>query len=185
MNLLAKNFFNDTYIMNQQACNSPHFVFWLGKKDSKFQNKFWNLLNCVVQNKFKFDEVQAVEKYTNLLSNLIKYKNFSRVERSMNNNIFIVSSEKKINNIENIRGVSGNFFQKNINKISELKSYVSKKCQTISYYGVHKNEIRNLILNNNLFGIDRVVPIGSSLEIDLIWDGYDIVKTLSREVSFK
>ncbi len=185
LNLLAKNFFNDTYIMNQQACNSPHFVFWLGKKDSKFQNKFWNLLNCVVQNKFKFDEVQAVEKYTNLLSNLIKYKNFSRVERSMNNNIFIVSSEKKINNIENIRGVSGTFFQKNINKISELKSYVSKKCQTISYYGVHKNEIRNLILNNNLFGIDRVVPIGSSLEIDLIWDGYDIVKTLSREVSFK
>ena len=185
LNLLAKNFFNDTYIMNQQACNSPHFVFWLGKKDSKFQNKFWNLLNYVVQNKFKFDEVQAVEKYTNLLSNLIKYKNFSRVERFMNNNIFILSSKKKINNIENIRGVSGTFFQKNINKISELKSYVSKKCQTISYYGVHKNEIKNFILKNNLFGIDRVVPIGSSLEIDLIWDGYDIVKTLSREVSFK
>jgi hypothetical protein len=50
---------------------------------------------------------------------------------------------------------------------------------------IEANEIRNLILNNNLFGIDRVVPIGSSLEIDLIWDGYDILKTLSREVSFK
>ena len=41
------------------------------------------------------------------------------------------------------------------------------------------------MLENNIFGIDRVVPIGSSLEIDLIWDGFDIVKTLSREVSFK
>lgn len=185
LKLLAKNFFNDAYIMNQQACNSPHFIFWLGKKDTKFQNKFWNLLNIVVQKKFKFDEVQAVEKYTNLLSNLIKYKNFSRVERAKNNNLFIVSSEKKINNIENIRGVSGTFFQKNITKISELKDYVSKKCQTISYYGIHKNEIRNFMLENNIFGIDRVVPIGSSLEIDLIWDGFDIVKTLSREVSFK
>ncbi len=185
LKLLAKNFFNDAYIMNQQACNSPHFIFWLGKKDTKFQNKFWNLLNLVVQKKFKFDEVQAVEKYTNLLSNLIKYKNFSRVERAKNNNLFIVSSEKKINNIENIRGVSGTFFQKNITKISELKDYVSKKCQTISYYGIHKNEIRNFMLENNIFGIDRVVPIGSSLEIDLIWDGFDIVKTLSREVSFK
>ena len=41
------------------------------------------------------------------------------------------------------------------------------------------------MLKNNLFGVDRLVPIGSSLEIDLIWDGYDVIKSLSREVTFK
>ena len=32
IDLLAKKFFYDSYTMNQKACNSPHSVFWLGKK---------------------------------------------------------------------------------------------------------------------------------------------------------
>ena len=171
--------------MNQKACNSPHFVFWLGKKDLKLQNKFWKKLNEVVENKFKFDEIQAVEKYTNLLSNIINYKSFSKIKILKNNNIFVLSSDKKIDQIENIRGVNGTFFQKNINKLSDLKDYVSKKCQTITYYGIKKEEFKDFMLKNNLFGVDRLVPIGSSLEIDLIWDGYDVIKSLSREVTFK
>ncbi len=183
--LIAKNFFYDGYIMNQKACNSPHFVFWLGKKDLELQNKFWKKLNEVVENKFKFDEVQAVEKYTNLLSNIINYKSFSKIKILKNNNIFVLSSDKKIDQIENIRGVNGTFFQKNINKLTDLKDYVSKKCQTITYYGLKKEEFKDFMLKNNLFGVDRLVPIGSSLEIDLIWDGYDVIKSLSREVTFK
>ena len=31
-----------------------------------------------------------------------------------------------------------------------------------------------IILNNSPKGIDRVVPIGQALDIDFIWDGYDI-----------
>lgn len=185
LHLIAKNFFYDGYIMNQKACNSPHFVFWLGKKDLELQNKFWKKLNEVVENKFKFDEVQAVEKYTNLLSNIIKHKSFSKIKFFKNNNIFVLSSDKKIDQIENIRGVNGTFFQKNINKLSDLKDYISKKCQTITYYGLKKEEFKDFMLKNNLFGVDRLVPIGSSLEIDLIWDGYDVIKSLSREVTFK
>ena len=30
---IAKKFFFDTYLMNQAACNSPHFIFWLGNKN--------------------------------------------------------------------------------------------------------------------------------------------------------
>ncbi len=185
LELLIKNFFYDGYVMGQKACNSPHFIFWLGKKDLKFQNKFWGKLNKIVENKFKFDEVQAVEKYTNLLSNVIKNKNFSEVKYLKNNNLFVVSSQKKLNSIENIRGVNGTFFQKNISKLSELKDYVSKKCQTITYYGISKNEFKNFVLEYNLLGVDRIVPIGKSLEIDLVWDGYDVIKSLSREVTYK
>ena len=99
--------------------------------------------------------------------------------------MFVVSSQKKLNSIENIRGVNGTFFQKNISKLSELKDYVSKKCQTITYYGISKNEFKNFVLEYNLLGVDRIVPIGKSLEIDLVWDGYDVIKSLSREVTYK
>ena len=72
-----------------------------------------------------------------------------------------------------------------ISKLSELKDYVSKKCQTITYYGISKNEFKNFVLEYNLLGVDRIVPIGKSLEIDLVWDGYDVIKSLSREVTYK
>ena len=30
--LLASNFYNDTYLVDQNACSSPHVIFWLSKK---------------------------------------------------------------------------------------------------------------------------------------------------------
>ena len=39
---LTKNFYYDGYSMNQGACNSPHFVFWIGKKNTSLENLFWD-----------------------------------------------------------------------------------------------------------------------------------------------
>ena len=39
------------------------------------------------------------------------------------------------------------------------------------------------MLNNNLLGIDRIVPMGSALNIDIMWDGYDVIRSLSRIVT--
>ena len=47
------------------------------------------------------------------------------------------------------------------------------------------NEIRNLVASQNLRGIDRVVPVGSAIDMGLVWDGYDIVASLSREIVFQ
>jgi len=181
---IVKNFYYDGYMMNQMACNSPHFVFWLGKKDLRFQNKFWSILSNIVDKKFTFDEVHAVDKYSNLMENIIKNQNFLDIKR-IKNNVFVVTPNSKLKNIEEIRGVNGIFFQKNIKNILMLKFFISKKCQTISYYGVSKNEFKEFLSKNNLFGVDRIVPLGQALEIDLIWDGYDVIKSLSRVISFK
>ena len=31
-------------------------------------------------------------------------------------------------------------------------------------------------------GIDRVVPIGQALNFDTLWDGYDLIRMLTRTV---
>ena len=181
---LAKKFYYDGYMMNQMACNSPHFIFWLGKRDLKFQNNFWKKLNNIVEKKFSFDEVHAVDKYTNLLENIIKYSNFDKV-KMFKNNLYIINPNDQMRKIENIRGVNGTFFEKNIKKIGWLKKFITKKCQTISYYGISKEQFRNFLVKNNLFGVDRIVPIGKALEIDPIWDGYDVINSLSRIIKFE
>jgi len=175
---LTKSFFYDSYMMDQSACNSPHFIFWIGKNE-RLKKSFWFELNKIVNKKFILDEKIAVDKYTHLIQNTINQKNFNKL-KMFKNNIYIIDPNKNLKNIENMRGKSGTFFQKNIINLDELKKYITKKCQTITYYGLEKNEIKSFILKNNLFGVDRVVPIGQGLEIGSIWDGYDIIKSLSR-----
>ena len=184
ISLIAKKFYYDGYSMNQSACNSPHFIFWVGKKNLQFQNYFWNQVSKIVEKKFTFDDIHIMDKYSNLIENIITQNNLKNL-KTFKNLLYVVDPDNKTNKIENIRGINGTFFQKNINKIQELKKYITKKCQTVSYYGFNREELKNFLLNNNLLGIDRVVPIGRALEIDTIWDGHEVINCLSRSISLK
>jgi hypothetical protein len=179
LKILAKKFYYDSYLMNQAACNSPHFVFWVGKKNTKLQNSFWKELNEAVENNFIFDDIHIVDKYTNLMKNIIEHDNFNKINM-YKNNLYVVDVHQKVNTIENIRGKNGTFFQKNINNLSKIKYSISKKCQTLTYFGFEKKELEVFLLNNNLSGIDRAVPIGNALNINPIWDGFNVLNELSR-----
>ncbi len=182
--LVAKKFFYDSYMLNQSACNSPHFVFWVGKKNNNFQQRFWNELNNIAKEKFVLNENVAVNKYLNLITNIINQKDFQDI-KFFKNNLYVVNPNQNIKNIEDIRGLSGIFFQKNIRNLSELKKFITKKCQTVTYFGLNKEQIKSFLLRNNLLGIDRVVPIGKALDINLIWDGYDVIDSLSRIITIE
>ena len=45
--------------------------------------------------------------------------------------------------------------------------------------------VKLFLLNNNLLGIDRVVPIGNALDINIIWDGFEVTKHLSRVITLE
>ena len=63
--------------------------------------------------------------------------------------------------------------------------YVNNKYQTLTYFGLSKNVLRNFILDNRLEGIDRIVPIGQALDINFFWDGYDLNKILTRIIDIR
>ena len=70
-----------------------------------------------------------------------------------------------------------------INDISDINDIITEKYQTLIYFGLDAEELRQNVIDNNLRGIDRIVPVGKSLDIGVIWDGYDLVRSLSRIVS--
>ena len=45
-----------------------------------------------------------------------------------------------------------------------------------------RNRIIQYIISNGLKGIDRVVPIGHSVDFDLVWDGYDLINYYTRVI---
>ena len=82
--------------------------------------------------------------------------------------------------ISEILNLSRNFNEFNINHINELKNIIKKNYQTLSYFGICKNDLVSFFKTNRPMGVDRVVPIGNTLDFSLNWDGYDLINQMSR-----
>ena len=87
-------------------------------------------------------------------------------------------------NIHELRGNCGFFFEYEASCIDEISFMINNKYQTLTYFGFEKEFLADFVFKNNLRGIDRIVPIGNALDIGLDWDGFEIVSSLSRIISF-
>jgi hypothetical protein len=179
---LVKAFFYDSFTMKQQACNSPHFIFWTGKKDNKIIEKFWISLSKVAKQFSNFSSIDMIDKLNHMCNQFLKIDNLQNY-KNYNNFVYVVEYKEK--EIENIRGLNGIFYQKYINNIQDLSPYINHKCQTVTYFGFDKKTLENFIINNKNPGIDRIVPIGKSMNTNFIWDGFDMIKSLSRIVDIQ
>ena len=101
------------------------------------------------------------------------------------------STQQKLNidkvqkNNHRNRGKWGLFFEYEISNLNKVKNIIYEKYQTLTYFGVEKNLLVNFVMENKLTGIDRIVPVGQSLDIGLLWDGHDILSTLSRGIEIR
>ena len=83
-------------------------------------------------------------------------------------------------NIEQQRGSFGFFFETEDNSLVKFANIVNSKYQTVTYFGIDPEKIVNAVIHNGLRGVDRVVPVGQALNMDTLWDGFDLIECLSR-----
>ena len=131
--------------------------------------------------KYEFTESAPVEKYSELCKYALSINNIKNI-KTFENFIYKIKLKKIERNNHEYRGKWGLFFEYDLNNLNDIKHIVNNKYQTLTYHGVDKFLLKNFVLKNNLKGIDRIVPIGQSLNIGLLWDGYDIVNVLSRGI---
>ena len=173
---LSDKFYNDTYLFDQNACSSPQIIFWYGENIEKAKNIFWNSIKHSAE-KYDLAPIKVVDKYTDMLTNIIQ-DNVKKVEM-YGNEIYCLETEKIQ---DNLNGRFGLFYEYSIEELSEIADTIRDKCQTITYFGIDKNKIISSLINKNISGVDRIVPVGMALDMNVIWDGYDIVKELSRVI---
>lgn len=179
---LADGFYNDTYLMDQNACSSPHLVVWLGSGKSllEVKRRFWESIYKIAEAKYTLGTVSAVDKLTMLYENAIDFKGIIAGVSRYENLLYVVELDYLPKNVQDIRGTCGYFYEYSAKSLDEIAYIINEKYQTLTYYGIDKGSLAAFVLNNKLIGIDRIVPIGSALDISIIWDGYDLVRTLSR-----
>ena len=181
---LAEKFYNDTYVIDQNACSSPHLIIWVGKNKKVAKKKFWNTLYLVVKQKYVLEDVGIIDKYTQLFRNAIDFKNIKFAKR-YGNYIYCVSLNNLPNNTDTLRGKWGYFYEHDTDDFVKIANIVSSKFQTLTYFGIKKSKLKNFVNKYDLPGIDRIVPVGQSLDIGFIWDGFDMQRSLSRVIEVR
>jgi len=178
---LCNFFFSDAYFVDQNACSSPHLILWHGKKNPSLKKFFWTEVNNIAIKNYDMPFIGSVDKFTQECEDATKLK----IKKTYNlNNITIINELLKIsNNLSDLRGKWGYFYEFDLSNLDDLKLIISEKFQTLSYIGYEKSKLLNVLKKNRIKGIDRIVPIGNSHVMDTKWDGYDMIYSLTRVIN--
>lgn len=176
----AEEFYNDTYLTDQNACTSPRVVVWLGSHKEEAKKEFWKYEHDLVLKKYQFQTIMGINKLTSAYI-LAAAKDGIKIEKSEDNYVIRVRVPKLEADLMNFKDNSGFFFEYDCDDIMELNDFCNNThCQTMGFFG-DKEEILPLVMSG-IKGVDRVVPIGKTMDFDFIWDGYNLVERLTRTI---
>lgn len=177
---LAEEFYNDTYLSDQNACTSPRLVVWMGEKKEEAKELFWKYEHDLVKKKYQFQSIMGINKLTSSYLVAVS-KEGVHVEQREDNYIVRVNVPEVNPDLMQLKDNSGYFFEYDCDDIIEIRDFCNNThCQTIGFLG-EKETIMPLLISG-IKGVDRVVPIGKTMDFDFIWDGYNLVERLTRTI---
>ena len=179
---IAQDFYNDTYLSDQNACTAPRFVVWLGaaEKVKAAQDLFWRTLHALVKDRYTLQGVQAVDKLTQLYRLGV---HAAAQQTTMEDNLITrVCVAELTEELAAYKAGSGFFIEYAAQELAELRPLCGRSCQTLSYYGVERDSLLRAVLAMRPAGVDRIVPMGRTMDFALVWDGVDLIRTMSRAV---
>jgi hypothetical protein len=181
---LVERFYNDAFWFGQMACSSIRLVAWVGDEDNnkKAQQLFWDKLNKYVL-KQKPEEIAPADIVNKFLAECSMAIEKDVVIEEVDNPYINKVKIQKLNDIsEELHCGTGLFYEIEIDSLENILPYITKKHQTIAQYGFSKDELTEVIYQNMPVGIDRIVPVGKSLDFSNVWDGFDLLNSFCREI---
>lgn len=181
--ITAQNFYNDTYLYDQNACSSPRLMYWLGNQADceSAQEVFWQEIHKYICTKYNIEPIIAVDKLTMDYRIAMDIEN-AKVNIGKDNLIHRIQITKLPDDIRKYECPGGSFLEYCSDNLNELSHIITKKFQTLSYIGDISESLNKWVIKNGFSGIDRIVPIGKTSDMTLTWDGYNLIDTMSRKI---
>ena len=181
LDALSDRFFNDTFLVDQNACSSPGMVFWIGNDDDRkiAQDKFWGHVGSRITNRYHLDPMLMMEKHLDVI-NMVK--DLGRPISSLERDKILWRFDDP--NLGHCKLRFGNFLEINIDRLDEIGPFLRPNEQTITQFGLNSQDIFERLA---AFGhiVDRIVPVGDALSIGMDWDGKQSLSLLSRQVEIR
>jgi hypothetical protein len=155
----------------------------MGKRRAEAKKIFWSRLHDLVKDKYTLYPVVAVDKLTKEYMASMATDEIGEIKiEQMQDNLIVRLAVSKISpQLMEYRGNCGFFYEYDCNDIMELCEFCNNThCQTIGILG--EGDLVRPLLDSGIRGVDRVVPIGHTMDFDLNWDGYNLVERLTRSI---
>lgn len=177
----CKDLFNDIYLMDQAACSSPQLIAWIGNQADvhNAQARLWPEVVQIAEQKYALQAVQVMDKFVQACRSALAGSHVQGIERH-DNLLYRVSLNGIDLHQDEYRGYFGTVYEVVLQHLDQLAPIVNERYQTLTVQGIDNVFIREWIVRHQLRGIDRVVKVGRALEMNIVWDGYDMVSSLSR-----
>lgn len=183
---VADLFYIDTYFTDQNACSSPRMIVWMGSSDEKIEaakEGFWKAVKDKVDKDYDMAPILAIDKWNAFCE---FSSNHSGVTLESDNNILVrVKVDELTSDLMNYKMGGGYFFEYHAKTFDELVPVLTKPCQTISYLGIDEDKVFDMVAEHGVRGVDRIVPMGHTMDLTFVWDGYDMIDTMSRYVDVR
>ena len=182
---VAKKFYTDTYYSDQNACSSPRIVIWLGENEEA-KRRFWNALDNEVKNRYEIQPVQVIDKLSTFTEISMKMEGVRiREDISADNRLMVIDIPSLVLDSETVMDYkmsSGYFYQYTATGLDDILPILNKTCQTIAVLGIEKKDVVSFLMEKGVRGIDRVVDIGDTMGLEFVWDGFQMIESMSRIV---
>ena len=177
---VAKGFYTDTYYTDQGACSSPRLVIWMGDAVEEARKKFWKALYVIVKNTYDMKAIQSVDKWCSFTELAMKTEGVRLV--SGDNRLMRIETDSLSQELMDYKNGGGYFFEYKAGSIEEIVPVLDKRCQTVSVFGIDKTEVADLVRRTGVRGVDRIVDLGQTMGLEFVWDGFNMIESMSRIV---
>jgi hypothetical protein len=172
--------------MDQAACSSPQLLAWIGEPAcaQSAKARLWPELVKIAETRYRPAPIHVMDKYVEACRHALGNAQVRNVVRH-GNVLYRLELEGLAADQDARRGYFGTVHEVTLPTLDALAPIVNERYQTLTSFGFDASQLRAFIVGHALRGIDRVVPVGRALDIGLVWDGYDIVASLSRIVDIQ
>jgi hypothetical protein len=178
---LAHDFYNDTYLVDQNACSSPSIVLWIGLPEavSSAKGAFWQALDDELKRQgYQLDPAARIDKCLDLMART----------RELGHAAHLTQYSPDIWCLEDQISVSGTplrfgqFVEMELPAIDGIAVFLRPHEQTLTFFGMAPHDLLRALNEAHGHTVDRIVPIGKALNLNPFWDGKDILAQLSRRI---
>ena len=176
---LAKKLHNDVFVFDQMACSSPHALYVVS--DTAAHSAGVRRLLDASALEWTMDDPagrvgHAIGKMTAAFYAAGSGRASSVNWRNTNLTSFVASAPER----QDLRVGGGFLSVVFVRSLDEVASFIRESDQTITYFGWERGEVEAIAASRTGPGVSRWAPIGTALDFDFIWDGYDIPFELTR-----
>ena len=180
----AERFYVDGYTFSQNACSSPRMVVWAGDERSVADAKarFWPAVDAVALKRGEIEPIHSMNRLVELCQTLVATNVVTDVHGIQSASARVsISDVTRWQEIASLR--FGTFTEATVRNPRDIERLLDQKVQTLGVMGFGSDVLSRIAESAARGGVDRVVPVGAALNFDLVWDGYDLIRTLTRAVS--